>query len=205
EDQAKAEIRSLAGRGISFERLQLGLLAPAARKIGVLWEKDELSFVDVNLAVGTLQRLMHFIALDLYKEPLFGMAPKTVCIFPEPGAQHIMGASMAARFFQHSGWTVDFLPAPTERDIRRIVSGRHIDVIGISLNRLEMVDESAALIRRVIRDSQNRDIVAIGGGSAISRAPEVIDELGVDAVFAAIEFAPKQATNLIDERQRKGR
>ncbi len=201
EDQAKENIRALSEKGVSFERLQLGLLAPAAKKIGVLWEEDNLSFVDVNLAVGTLQRLMHFIALDLHKEPLFGMSPKSICIFPEPGAQHILGASMAARFFQHAGWQVDFLPSPTESDLRRIVAGRHIDAIGISVNRIETAEESGALVRRIVKESRNREMVTIGGGSAISRSPELIEQLGIDAVFAAVEFAPQQANRLIKERE----
>ncbi len=200
EDQAREEIRQLAEQGMSFERLQLGLLARAAQKIGVLWEEDNLSFVDTTLAVGTIQRLMHFIALDLSKEPLFGMTPKSICLFPEPGATHILGVSMAARFFQHAGWQVDFLPDPSESAITRILKNRHIDVIGVSLNRTDSVKECSQIVRRLVKSSMNRKIVTIGGGSALSRDPDLIGDFDVDAVLAAIEFAPKQASRLVKER-----
>ncbi|MEO0386363.1 MAG: cobalamin-dependent protein [Pseudomonadota bacterium] len=204
EDQARREIREMAEGGLSFERLQLGLLARAAQKIGVLWEHDSLSFVEATLAVGTLQRLMHFVSLDLHREPVFGMTPKSICLFPEPGARHIFGVSMAARFFQHAGWQVDFLPDPSESAIRRVLSTRHIDAIGISINQADAVPVCAEIVTRLVRDSLNPSIVTIGGGSALSRRPELIDKLPVDAVLAAVEFAPRQAAAMIDARREEG-
>lgn len=201
EDQARLEMRELAEGGMSFERMQLGLLARAAQKIGTLWEEDNLSFVDATLAVGTLQRLMHFVSLDLHREPLFGMAPKSICLFPEPGAKHIFGVSMAARFFQHAGWQVDFLPDPTESAIRRLLRDRHIDALGISINRADAVPVCADIMTRLVKESRNPDIVTIGGGSALSRRPELIDMLNVDAILAAIEFAPRQASRMVEDRR----
>lgn len=204
EDEARQEMRRLAGEGMTFEGMQLGLLARAATKIGALWDNDSLSFVDVTLAVGTLQRLMHFVSLDLHREPPFGVAPKSICLFPEPGAKHIFGVAMAARFFQHAGWQVDFLPDPSESALRRLLRERHVDALGISINRVDAVPVCAEIVARLKKESRNPDIVTVGGGSALSRAPELIDKLPVDAVLAAIEFAPKQAANLI-ARNRKPR
>lgn len=200
EDQAREEMRTLAESGMSFERLQLGLLARAADKIGRLWEDDSISFVDATLAVGTLQRLMHFVALDLSKDMSALPRAKSICLFPEPGARHIFGVAMAARFFQHAGWEVEFLPAATESAVRDILQSRHIDVIGLSINRTEAVPVCAEILSRLRKDSLNADVVTIGGGSALSRAPELIDKLPIDAILAAIEFAPKQAARLVAER-----
>lgn len=94
EDQAMSEMRALHAAGWSVAALQVDLLVPTAAKLGDLWASDILSFVDVTLAVATLQRLMHTVwdTLAAEKEPRNGLR---IAIFPDPGAEHIFGAVMA--------------------------------------------------------------------------------------------------------------
>jgi len=48
---ACAYIDSVRVRGVSLSRVYLELLAPAARKLGEMWEEDRVSFADVTLVV----------------------------------------------------------------------------------------------------------------------------------------------------------
>jgi methylmalonyl-CoA mutase cobalamin-binding subunit len=206
EEQARAEMRTLQQRGLSFDQIQLGLLAPAAEKLGALWDDDSLSFVDVTIATGTLQRLMHFVSIDLFGPPFLGPTaerPRSICLFPEPGAEHTLGAAMAARYFHRAGWLVDYVSSADETALTEIVRSRPIDVLGISLGRREMVDPAASLISRVRSASINPDTVVIAGGNALTLDPSLVTQLGADAVLAALPAAPDDVAGLLRQDKRR--
>jgi len=197
EEQARSELRDLVDGGMAFSDVHLGLLSPAAEKLGRLWDSDSVSFVDVTIAVGTLQRLMRFVSLDLDRDLLIGAPQRSILIFPEPGAEHTFGAAMAARFFDHAGWNVTFMPQADRETLRNIVATRHIDVIGLSLAREEVIGPTGDLLRDLRRRSFNPHILTIGGGQALSANPLLVEEAGVDAVLAAIDNAPPRAEALV--------
>lgn len=203
EEQAMSELSEMSRRGMSFEQIQIGLLATAARRLGTLWESDSVSFVDVTVAMGTLQRLMRFVALDYD----ILLAPpdraRSILLFPEPDAYHTFGAAMAARFFTRAGWAVDYVPDGDPATLRSIVSRRKIDVIGVSLTRRESVKAAGELVRMLKAASRNRDVVAIAGGNAITENPLLFPEVGADAAFVALPLAPDQAARLSDRRGRR--
>jgi len=190
EEQARSELRGMFDAGMPVEDLKIGLLAPAARKLGVLWESDSVSFVDVTIATGTLQRLMHFVALELDAPPFVSDTARSILLFPEPGAEHTFGAAMAARLFERAGWRVEFVTAADPAYLTRQVSTRHYDVLGLSLNIREKAAECRKLIETLRRASRNPEIIAIGGGPAIVREPLLVEKAGLDAVATTIARAP---------------
>lgn len=199
EMEAREDLTALARAGASFAQLQLGLLAPAADRLGKLWESDTLSYVDVTIATGTLQRLMQFVALDLHAPPLITSA-RSICLFPEPDATHIFGASMAARFFEFAGWQVHFVPDGNRERLRKIVSSQEIDVLGLSLAREDQAACANQLLDDLRRISRNRDILSIAGGGAFARAPHLVAETAADAVVAVIRAAPQELDQILLDR-----
>lgn len=200
EEEARAEIRALRERGLTFDQLQLGLLAPAAEKLGALWDTDSLSFVDVTVATGTLQRLMHFAAIDLFGPPFVTAPPdrpRAICLFPEPGAAHTFGAAMAARYFHQAGWTVHMSSRADPEELKAIVRRRPMDVLGLSLGRRELAGEAAALIGELRAASRNPDPLVIAGGNALTQDPGLLGVLGADAVLAALPAAPAAAEGMV--------
>ena len=59
-----ARLDVLRQRGFSNVDLCLDLLAPAARKLGALWDEDRCDFTSVTIGVGQLQRLMRLFGPD---------------------------------------------------------------------------------------------------------------------------------------------
>jgi hypothetical protein len=51
-EPALAILRSLAERGATAHELCLDLLAPAARRLGEMWNTDCCDFTDVTIALG---------------------------------------------------------------------------------------------------------------------------------------------------------
>lgn len=202
EDQARAELRALHSAGATYEHLQLGLLANAAERLGALWDSDSVSFVDVTIATGTLQRLMHFVTIDLDKGPLPGATPRSILIFPEPGSEHTFGAAMAARFFERAGWTVYYVPDSNRAKLRDFVRNRPVDVLGLSLTRESEAQRAGSLVAELRAATRNPDLTVIAGGSALTRKPLLIDALNADAILAALSTAPGQAGRMVADRQR---
>jgi len=158
----------------------------------------------VTIATGTLQRLMHFVALELDAPPLICDSARSILLFPEPGAEHTFGAAMAARLFERAGWRVDYVTVADEADLTARVATRHYHVLGVSLTLREKAPECRALIRRLRQASRNRDIIAIGGGAAIIQDPLLVEQAGLDAIATTIARVPADLRRYVTPAAERG-
>jgi len=55
---SSAYVETVRQRGASLEAICLGLLAPAARRLGELWEEDECNFMQVTVGLCRLHQLL---------------------------------------------------------------------------------------------------------------------------------------------------
>jgi methanogenic corrinoid protein MtbC1 len=60
--EATSYLQGLFYLGMPPEAVYLDLLAPVARKLGVMWERDQVDFVAVTLGLRRLQQLAHQIS-----------------------------------------------------------------------------------------------------------------------------------------------
>lgn len=98
------EVDRFLEEGVSVEAIYLDLLAPAARKLGELWETDECDFIDVTMGLWRLQEVMRDIAQRSPPIVKAVAAPRSVLTAPVPGDQHSFGALMLEEVFARSGW-----------------------------------------------------------------------------------------------------
>ena len=204
EDEARRELAVLHEAGWTIEDLQLGLLAPAAEKLGRYWEMDSLSFVDVTVAMGMLHRLLSHAWSLLEGGRTHGAEGLTICMFPEPGAEHTFGAAMAARFFERAGWRVEFVPTASPARLRQVVTARRIDALGLSIARREMTAQAADLLAELREAARPARPVAVGGGPALRNHPDLAAVLGLDAVLCDISAAPAEVAQLVHRQRRYG-
>jgi len=99
-------VSALRTHGIEARALLLDVFAPVARRLGVAWERDEMSFVEVTLGLGRLHKALHRIedAALGRTEPAMRLGHALVCV--PPGEQHTFGAAMAAGLLRRDGWRV---------------------------------------------------------------------------------------------------
>lgn len=195
---SRSVLQRLHRAGATFNDLQLGLLAPAARRLNDLWAQDSVSFLDVTLAAGNLQQMMRFVALDLAAPRLAAPIGRTILVAPTPGQQHVLGASMAAEFFRREGWNVVFEPRPTEASLVARVSDDWIDVLGLSVADGRDIMTLRWMIAAMRAASKNAHLLVIIGGEAVTETPEILSQIGADAALAAVERAPARAHRLTD-------
>ncbi len=84
-------VEQLRARGASVETIFLDLLAPTARHLGALWEKDESDFASVTLAVGRLQSILRQLGDAFVRETSHYECGESALLTVIPGEQHSFG------------------------------------------------------------------------------------------------------------------
>jgi MerR family transcriptional regulator, light-induced transcriptional regulator len=171
-------ILRLKARGISLDNLHTALLEPTARHLGELWDLDRIDFVDVTLGVARLQRLVHvFEGLD--QVPNYD-EKRHVLLATAPGEQHSLGTTIVQKFLRAAGWHVATCATPRMEDAADLAAHEWFGVIGFSLSSDLHRDGLAEAIARVRKMSLNPKVGIMVGGSAISRHPEWVEQVGAD-------------------------
>jgi methanogenic corrinoid protein MtbC1 len=179
-DVVEAYVRSLLQRGLDLETLLLHLLAPAARRLGLLWEADEITFVDVTIGTTRLQQLLRTFVLprrdhedDCARRALF---------LPTPDEQHTFGLLMVTEFFRREGWDVHSGIDMTANDLRALIAERNFVLIGFSLSCERLINSLRSTIQMARRSSRNPSVLIMVGGRIFAQDPSLRPWVGADLV-----------------------
>jgi MerR family transcriptional regulator, light-induced transcriptional regulator len=179
-DVVEAYVRSLLQRGLDLETLLLHLLAPAARRLGHLWDADEITFVDVTVGTSRLQQLLHTFTLALREAE---EAPERRVLFlPAPGEQHTFGLTMVMEFFRREGWQVDGGMPMEPGEVESCVAEQNFGLIGFSLSCDRFINPLCATIQSVRRLSKNPSLLVMVGGRVFSQDASLRPWVGADLV-----------------------
>ena len=200
-DVLEAYVRSLLQRGLDTETLLLHLMAPAARRLGVLWEADEISFVDVTIGTSRLQQLLHtFTPAPHDHEAL----DRRALFLPAPGEQHTFGLLMVADFFRKEGWQVRGGMALEACEFQSLIAEQSFALIGFSLSCETLINALCSTIKSVRRLSKNKSVLVIVGGRILAQDPSLRPWVGADLVAAdvreALELAESALRNVAPRR-----
>lgn len=190
----------LLGRGVAVDEIYTGLLTPAARALGQLWDEDRCDFNDVTVGVGRLQRIMRLLSPAFGREVLHPVDGRRVLLLPAPGEQHTLGLSIVAEFFRRGGWEVVGDSEIRLADPVSLVRREWFDIVGVSVgieSRLDWLKVGIAAVRQA---SCNRAIGVMVGGPVFLTRPERATEAGADAVVTEGRDAPAMAEQLLEQR-----
>ncbi len=199
----QAQLERLLTRGMGVDEIYLGLLTPAARELGRMWEADQCSFTDVTVALGRMQRVMRMLSPAFGREVDHPADGRRVLLLPAPGEQHTFGLSIVAEFFRRAGWEVVGDTEARIADPAALVRREWFDVIGISVgieSRLDWLKSGIAAVRNA---SRNRAIGVMVGGPVFVANPERAAELGADGTAVDGRQAPVMAEQLLEQRLRR--
>ncbi|SDB63507.1 cobalamin B12-binding domain-containing protein [Belnapia rosea] len=190
-------IQAIRARGVALEDLYLQLLAPAARRIGELWEEDLCTFVDVTEALGRLQRLLQELS-PAYIPPAGQYDPRRrAALVAAPGEQHSFGLALVTEFFLQAGWEVWAQPVADEAELLAQLQGHWFAVLGLSVARNEAVTALPGLIAAARRASRNPAMAVMVGGRVFLDNPALAQEIGADATASDGRQAALQAETLL--------
>lgn len=193
-------ITRMRERGMPVDNLYLGLLAPAARLLGEMWESDRVMFSDVTVAVGQLQRIMRGLSPAFGDEVSHPSDGRRILLMPAPGEQHTFGLTIVADFFRRAGWQVVGGVGDSSLDPVALVRVEWFDVLGISCGAQGRLDWLKSGIGAVRQASRNKGIGVMVGGPIFSETPSLAAEVGADATATDGRQAPSVAEQLLGSR-----
>lgn len=175
-----AAVNERLSRGASHEDILLKLLAPAARRLGKLWDDDEVDFADVTIGLMKLHRVLERINAETPCALGAGRTAPRILLAPAPGEQHVFGVVMVGEFFAKSGWRVRCETAPCDDDLVAAAAADHYDVIGLSVSAELNMKTLRAAVRKIRAASRNRDVSILVGGQVFNGDSGLARRVGAD-------------------------
>jgi len=176
-------VMRLRRRGAESDQLLMHLLAPVARRLGELWETDESDFVSVTVGLGHLQTIMRELGRMAAPPVVKPGAKRRALLSTVPGEQHTFGLLIVEDHLRRGGWEVEGNMA-TEScgELVARVKKEWFAVIGLSMSDDRWRDSARSGILAIRRASRNREILVLAGGQAFQKDPDLMEEIGADAI-----------------------
>ncbi len=194
------EVRRLRAGGLGLEAVYLHLLAPSARRLGTLWESDELGFAEVTLGLWRLQQVMHELGAAFQHAGGCNADGRRALLAPVPGSQHTLGLFMVAEFFRRAGWDVWGDATVSAAQIVRAVRDGWFDVVGLSIGSEVHVHALASVILDMRKASRNPSMLVLIGGPIVASSPGLVASVGADAWAEDAEQAVAHAERMLVRR-----
>jgi methanogenic corrinoid protein MtbC1 len=191
------EVDAFIAKGASVETICLDLLAPAARILGEMWDRDECDFLDVTMGLWRLQEVMREVAARSPAEFGGPHVPRTALFSPMPGDNHNFGVLMIEEVFTRGGWRAEALIKPERRELLDRLAKQHFDLIGLTLARDCPSAALGNLVKAVRNVSANPNIIVLVGGRMINENPGIATEVGADGTGADALAALEVANELV--------
>ena len=196
-DEIDAFVSSICARGVDTDSVMLNLLAPTARLLGRMWERDESDFATVTISLCRLQQALRKIAGQHGQSTSPVKPPHRILLATSPGDQHNFGLLIVDEFLHRAGWDVCSLPAATGADIERRVKREIFEIAGLSLSQEALLPDLETLIANIRRSSLNSNIAVMVGGCVFAERPDLVAKVGADALALDGRDAVVQAEKLV--------
>lgn len=167
-------------RGVATDTVFVELLAPAARRLGVLWEDDLCDFVDVTMGLWRLQEIVRELSSrqpDAHGDAA-AMPRALFSVFP--GEQHSFGTVIVDDVFRRAGWASECLPECTTPDLLDHVARASIDLVGLTVAHDDHIARLPSLILALRSVSRNPRLCIMIGGRAVTDNPQIVTTSGAD-------------------------
>lgn len=179
----RAMIEELQRNDIPMHTLAIHLFSPVAAQLGRLWCNDETDFIQVAVASTRLGMIVNHLSQNRSQTIRAREKARRVLLARTQGAMHTLGVSIVASCFRDMGWEVDG-GADLELDdsLYMRLSNSSYSLLGISVARIDEVDECAEAIRRIHSNrSLDRMKIAVGG-PAVMKTPLAFQAIGADMI-----------------------
>lgn len=176
-------IEELQRSDLPMHTLAIQLFSPVAAHLGRLWCNDETDFIQVAVASTRLGMIVNHLSQNRSQAIRDRQKARRVLLARTRGAMHTIGVSIVASCFRDMGWDVDG-GADLELDdsLYMRLSNSSYALLGISVGRVDEVDECAEAIRRVQSNRGMSKMKIAVGGPAVMKNPRAFGSIGADMV-----------------------
>jgi MerR family transcriptional regulator, light-induced transcriptional regulator len=202
-EEAKAFVARLRASGASIETVLLDLMAPTARRLGEMWDEDNVDFTVVTIGLCCLQRVLRDVSGMLEEGAPVSQHAHRALLALAPGEQHIFSVLMVDEFFRRAGWDVWTMPAATHGELLDLVRRESFQIVGFSLSSEEWLPNLQSIIAGIRGASRNRAVSIMVGGRIFVENPDLAVEIGADGTAANGRDAVKEADRLVEIAREK--
>lgn len=196
-------LQKMRDRGHSEETLFLGLMSEAARHLGLLWEDDSRSFIEVTIGVARLQRVLCEFSAAF--APVCADNRKRVLLCALAGERHVFGLDMVACFMRHAAWDVDLQKECRSQDVAEAVACESFAIVGLTLSAGSGLEALCRAIQAVRAASINPAIGVLVGGPLFRANPGLVAQVGADAMATDAASARMLSKRLLLRQQTSDR
>jgi methanogenic corrinoid protein MtbC1 len=165
-----------------LKHFYIGVVCPVMYRVGLLWEKNEISVAEEHLATAIVGR----ITAALY--PLFANVDacrEKAVVTAGPNEFHELGARMLADFLEMEGWNVTYLGANTPKEeLLAILKKQKPFTVALSVATVFNLDHARQTIEMIKADPETREIKIMVGGLAFNSMPQLWRDIGADGYAA---------------------
>ena len=98
--QANRFVDGLMDRGLTPAQVFMELVTPAARHLGVLWDRDECDFTQVTCGLAIMHQMIYRLGYETPTAALNEGEQESVMLACAPGSQHFLGLTIVADLYQ---------------------------------------------------------------------------------------------------------
>jgi methanogenic corrinoid protein MtbC1 len=199
---AERFLETMRARGHSEDSLFLGLMAETARHLGALWEDDRCSFVDVTIGVARLQKML--CVFNGQSEPAVNDERQRAALCALNGERHVFGIDMVACFMRHACWEVELRKDIGPDGVVELIASEWFAVLGFTLSAERELEPLCRAIQAGRAASDNPEIGILVGGPLFRAKPDLVAQVGADAMASDAASASLLAKKLLLRQQSKG-
>jgi len=175
-DSAQREIEALLAGGRSKTAVALGHLPDAARRLGEMWECDEVTFAQVGQAAGRLQRLLRLLRPAGTPR---STSPRSRALFATmPSETHTLGVILAADICRARGWSVALCLGETLDRLCAMLGDGAYSVLGVSVGSARSCAELVDRLPEIRAAAPGTAILM--GGAFVATSPWQARSVAVD-------------------------
>ena len=198
ETAATAHFESVRAQDHSFATLLAYFIAPAAEHLIDLWKHDLCDLFDVTLGEIRLQAIMDRLS-SMDAPPIVDSRRRAVLV-ALPGETQVFALKVVERFLEASGWDVTLERPRRAEDAANAVAEERVAVVGVTVSAAARVEIAARTIAQIRRDSMNRGVGVMVGGSIFAESPRLVVQVGADAAWLDAPTAVSAATRLLSRQ-----
>jgi methanogenic corrinoid protein MtbC1 len=171
------------------------LLAEVQRKVGELWQHNELTVAGEHAATAIADLALAAACFEAERRP---HAPDgTVVVACAEEEWHVLPARMFAEQLTAAGWDVVFLGASTPAEhLQRFVAAERPAAVAVSCT----VPLHLHGARRAISASHAAGVPVLAGGAAFGTAPKRAAAIGADAWASTVDGAVATLSSWVSKR-----
>ncbi len=169
-----------------------------ARRLGVGWDEDCISFAEVTMGVARLQAILREVGAAWSADEGAAGSTSTMLMVLPSGEQHTLGALVAASWLRRHGVSVCLRIAPAMQDLAQLLVTRKFDGAMISIACDDKIETCAKLVA-TMKDASGGTLKIAVGGAIAEWGADALKTTGADIVTNDL----KAALLALDPKQRK--